>query len=117
MGFEFNIIFTPGTVKYLSLFLWSLLKWSDCSFRLVSNGCLPPERRYLKKLSRQNPRLEFWAIPTQNSKPHGLALNYLHAMTHSKHFCFMDSDIFATGDFIGPLARHQDQYAGIFSGA
>ncbi len=115
MTLQFNIVYTPGTVKYLSLFVHSLLKWSDCSYRLVSNGCLPAERRFLERMSRQSPRLEYWAIPTKHSVPHGQALNYLQGMCRSDYFCFMDSDIFATGEFLSQLAPYDHQYAGVFS--
>ena len=36
MPLTFNVIYTPGSVRYLSFFVWSLLRWSDASFRLVS---------------------------------------------------------------------------------
>jgi hypothetical protein len=88
----FNIIYTPGTVKHLSFFVWSLLKWTPASFRLV------------------------WAIPTKAGLPHGQALNYVHALTRSDHFCFMDSDIFATGDFIAEIMPYLSDHAGIFGG-
>ena len=101
---------------HLSFFVWSLLKWTPASFRLVSNGCLPPEQRYLAKLCRQEPRLEFWAIPTKTSLPHGQTLNYLQALTQEDHFCFMDSDIFATGDFIAEMMPYRSDHAGIFGG-
>ncbi len=116
MTYTFNIIYTPGTVQYLSFFVWSLLKWTPASFRLVSNGCLPSEQRYLAKLCRQEPYLEFWAIPTKASLPHGQALNYLQALTQDNPFCFMDSDIFATGDFIAEIMPYQSDHAGIFGG-
>lgn len=117
MKLQFNIIYTPGTVQYLSLFVWSLLENLDCSFRLVSNGCLPPEQRYLQRLCQQHPRLEFWTIPTKSCLPHGLALNYLQALNQSNWFCFLDSDVLATGNFLQEIPPELDQYAGIFSGA
>ena len=73
------------------------------TFRLVSNSCLPPERRFLEQLSRQDIRLSFWAIPAKTRLPHGHALNYVQAMTRGDYFCFMDSDIFATGCFFGRI--------------
>ncbi len=100
----------------LSSFIWSLLKWTSVSFRLVSNGCLPIERYYLNKLCRTEPRLEFWLIPTKTCLSHGLALNYLQAMTQEDYFCFMDSDIFATGDFISDTLPFFSNHAGIFAG-
>lgn len=116
MELKVNIIYTPGTVKHLSFFIWSLLKWSDCSFRLVSNGCQTAEQCYLKTLCAQEQRLEFWTMPTKTSLPHGQVLNYLQAMNHSDHFCFMDSDIFATGNFLSEIMPQLASHAGIFSG-
>lgn len=113
---QFNIIYTPGTVKHLSFFVWSLLDWSNCSFRLVSNGCHPAEQRYLQNLCAQDSRLEFWSVPTRNCLPHGQVLNYLQAKNRADHFCFMDSDIFATGDFLRTIPETLLTYAGVFSG-
>ncbi|MCP4756486.1 MAG: hypothetical protein GY866_36945 [Proteobacteria bacterium] len=115
MTLEFNIIYTKGTVGPLSFFVWSLLKWSDCSFRLVSNGCLAPEERFLRRLCDQNNRLEYWTIPTKSCLPHGQVLNYLQTMTRSDFFCFMDSDIFATSDFESRLTGFLKEHTGIFS--
>ncbi len=116
MMLTFNIIYTPGSVKHLSFFVWSLLKWTPACFRLVSNGCLSSEQRYLAKLCRRESRLEFWSIPTKTSLPHGQALNYLQALTQEDHFCFMDSDIFAIGDFATEILPYQSDHAGIFGG-
>ncbi|MBF0232541.1 MAG: glycosyltransferase family 2 protein [Desulfamplus sp.] len=116
MSLEINIIYSPGVVKFLSFFVWSLLKWSDCSFRLVANGCLPPERRFLKKFCEQDDRLEFWCIPTKGHLAHGEAINYLHALTHGDYFCFMDSDIIATGEFLTQPISYLDSHTGVFTG-
>ena len=116
MDMVFNIIYTPGTAGYLSFFVWSLLKWTPVSFRLISNGCLPQEQRFLAKLCRQDPRLDYWAIPTKTSLPHGQALNYLQAMSHRDDFCFMDSDIFAIGNFCAEIEPHLSGQAGVFGG-
>jgi hypothetical protein len=113
----FNIIYTPGTVQYLAFFVSSLLKWSDASFRLVSNGCEPEEQRYLKRLCAEDARLEYWAIPTKHMLPHGLALNYLQMLTRTQYFCFMDSDIFATGEFLVRLTARMTEFSAVFSGA
>jgi hypothetical protein len=113
----FNIIYTPGTVRYLAFFVSSLLQWSTASFRLVSNGCDPGEQHYLRTLCKGTPRLEYWAIPTKGMLPHGLALNYLQTMTRTPLFCFMDSDMFACGDFLGGLVPHLNEFGAVFSGA
>ena len=114
---RFNIIYTPGTVRYLRLFALSLLKWSDCSFRLVANGCSTEETQLLYKLCQSSPRLEFLALPFATTVQHHQALNYLQSIESLDTFCFMDSDILATGDFLGELRPYLDPYSGIFSGA
>jgi hypothetical protein len=116
MNLTFNIIYTPGSVKFLSFFVWSLLKWTSVSFRLVSNGCLYQEQRYLADLCRHQSRLEYWAIPTKTCLAHGQALNYLQALTRDECFCFMDSDIFATGDFVADMMLYQHDHVGVFTG-
>ena len=117
MELKFNIIYTTGTVTYLRLFAFSLLKWSDCSFRLVANGCSPEEKRLLKEFCRGNPRLEFLAIPNKTMMRHGQALSYLQKLERSETFCFMDSDILVTGDFMNEFTPYLGQYTGIFSGS
>ena len=115
MKLEFNIIFTPGTIKYLQLFVFSQLKWSNCSFRLVSNSCPPTEVHLLQTLCQMESRLEFLSPPSDTVMSHGQALSFLQTIEQSDYFCFMDSDILATGDFVSELAPHLDRYAGVFS--
>ncbi len=112
-----NIIYTPGTVRYLSCFIWSLLKHTrePLRFRLISNGCHPKEQSFLASMCRHESRLEFFSIPNKAMLPHGLVLNYLQSKTREENFCFMDSDIFATGNFISDI-DFRSEYAGIFSG-
>ena len=117
MELTFHIVYTPGTVTYLRLFVLSLLKWSNCSFRLVANGCLPEEQHLLKEFCHRNPRLEFLGLPTKKMMRHGQVLSYLQKMERSETFCFMDSDILATGDFLNEFAPYLGQYTGIFSGS
>ena len=116
MSLTFNIVYTPGTVAYLSFFVHSLLKWSNCRFRLVSNGCLLPERRLLQQLCRQQDRLEYFTVPTNGMADHGTVLNYLQTMTTEDYFCFMDSDLFATGNFVGEFLPYLDDNVAVFSG-
>ena len=116
MKLKFNIIFTPGTVKYLRLFTLNLLEWSDCSFRLVSNGCPEKERDILEYFCHKRPRLEFLALPFNGIIKHGKALSYLQMLEKSEYFCFMDSDIFATSSFMDEFIPYIAQYCGVFSG-
>lgn len=114
---KFNIIYTPGTVAYLRLFVYGLLRWSDCSFRLVANGCSTDEASMLERLCHESPRLEFMRLPTrQGIMPHGHALNLLQSMERSERFCFMDSDILATGEFLAEIVSRLEGFAAVFSG-
>jgi hypothetical protein len=115
MELKFNIVYTTGTVRYLRLLVFSLLRWSDCSFRLVANACSSKEVRLLQELSRKSPRLEFLALPSERMMKHGKVLTYLQSLERSDYFCFMDSDILAAGDFAGELSPYLDHYAGVFS--
>jgi len=40
----------------------------------------------------------------------------LQALPLDDHFCFMDSDIFATGDFISEIMPFQSDHDGVFGG-
>lgn len=115
---RFNIIYTPRTVAYLRLFVFSLLRWSDCSFRLVANGCSTGEASMLERLCQESSRLEFLRLPTgQGIIPHGHALNLLQSLERSERFCFMDSDILATGEFLTKIVSRLEGFAAVFSGA
>jgi len=115
MNLTFHIIYTPGSVEYLSLFVLSLLKWADCSFRLISNGCTPEEIRILKSLCRRNPRLEYNGLRKKSMIQHCEALTILQSREQSEYFCFMDPDILAVGDFPGPVIPSLNTNAGVFS--
>jgi hypothetical protein len=117
MELRFNIVYTTGTVRHLRLFVVSLLRWSDCAFRLVANACSPQETRLLQEMCLSSPRLEFLALPYKKMTPHDETLSYLQSIERSDHFCFMDSDILATGDFMSEMSPHLQQCAGVFSGS
>ena len=111
MSLTFNIIYTPGTVHYLTFFVRSLLHWSDCSFRLVANGCSAAEESHLRHFCQQDGRLEFYRLPTDKMIIHGQALNHLHDLTQEDKFCFMDSDIYAIGNFMSQFLPLGQQHA------
>lgn len=106
---QFNIIYTPGTARYLSLFVPSLLEWMDSRFRLVANGCDPEEVSHLQELCKTDERLEFLMISQDSMIQHGQALNWLHERTEGPWFCYMDSDVIATGPFIKQVAKQLDE--------
>lgn len=90
----FNIIYTRDTVKQLHIFVFSLLKHSSFTFRLVANGCREEECQLLTSLCDQHDRLEFWRLPTEEVLLHGEVLKALYEKDKDRdHFCFMDSDI------------------------
>jgi len=112
----FNVIYLPETVRYLSLFVFSLLEWSGCRFRLVANGCSDEERELLRRLCEQDDRLEFLALPMTEVVPHYRALEFLRDRERSDHFCFMDADIMAVGEFEHEILSRLERCAGVFSG-
>lgn len=116
MSFAFHIIYTPNTVKPLQLLLSSLLKWSDCTFRLVANGCDAQEQQMLQQMCGHHARLTYQSLPSRQVMVHGDALNYLQAQNQDEYFCFMDSDIYAVAPFMAEFRPHVEQYSGIFSG-
>jgi hypothetical protein len=114
----FNIIYVRGTVRKLTIFLDSLLQWSDCQFRLVANGCSSEEVDYLKQLSEANDRLQLLVFPSNKVVVHSAVLNHLQLLDKDKKFfCFVDSDIFAIDHFLDGLSGLSDNYVGFFSGA
>jgi len=100
----FNIIYTPETVRYLTPFVTTLLRWSDCRYRLISNGCSSAEVELLKQVVALDDRLELLLMPEPRMVPHGDMLNFLQKREDSAYFCFMDSDVLATGPFLQDVA-------------
>lgn len=119
MSFCFHIVYTPGSVRPLLFLVHSLLQWSDCTFRLVANGCTRQEAQLLVDFCQHNPRLHFLRLPSARMMGHGPALNYLQAHNDGDYFCFMDSDIYAAGNFMPEFEPYlQDgSPVALFSGA
>ena len=99
MDLTFNIIFVPGTVRYLRLATASLLKHSPYRYRLVANGLDHGEQGLLRAFCDRSTRLEYFYYPTRGVLDHGTMLNLLFQREASPWFCIADSDIFATGPF------------------
>lgn len=111
----FHIIYVRGTVRALLPFLDTLLHWSECRYCLVANGCDAAELAQLRRRCQGEPRLRLTTLPGPDVLSHGAALNYLYRHTTGDTFCFMDSDILATGDFLAALLPHLPGAAGVFS--
>lgn len=111
-----NIIYTPGSVRYVGHFILSLLKFTDFSYRLVSNGCSLSERGELHLVCDKFERLVYFNFPSAHMENHGRVLDYLLILDDDKFFCFMDSDIFANAkiqDIVGIL--NENSLTALFS--
>ncbi|MEC9375639.1 MAG: hypothetical protein VYA80_04620 [Pseudomonadota bacterium] len=113
---NFNIIFTPNTVKRLLPFVYSLLDWSDCQYQIVCNGCSKEEQQLLRNFCLKNSRLTYIAASENEITEHGLVLDWLQSQTESEWFCFLDSDIIATGPYLSEAMGHLNQYDVFTSG-
>jgi hypothetical protein len=113
---QFNIIFTPYTANYLSPFIFTLLEWTDCRYRIISNGCTEADKRLLESICASDDRLEYFLLSENGMLPHGAALNILQKDTNSEWFCFMDSDILATGPYMETIAGYMRDYDVFSSG-
>ena len=114
--FIFNIVITPGTARYFRLFCLSLLKWSGCSYRIISNGCNFDEIELLKKFCCLDRRLSYHFLPFKEKVSHGRALTFLQKKETSPFFCFMDSDILSTGPFLKSITKIINNKTAVFSG-
>lgn len=111
----FHIIYTAGTVRPLLPFVDTLLRWSDCAYCLVANGCGKEEVGLLDERCAVESRLSWRSLPFGRKVEHGQALNYLCTTSNHPYFCFMDSDILATGNFMADLWPVLPSAAGLFS--
>jgi hypothetical protein len=98
----FNIIFTPGTFRYLRLFTRSLLQNSAVRFRLVANACPADELALMHEFRHQfeDRVVEIRRLATEVLVSHGRALEELYTTDDGGLFCFMDSDIKAKGPYM-----------------
>ncbi len=115
---QFNIIYTPYTVRPLNLFLISLIHNTSIRLRLVSNACPPDEVDLLHGLAALAPeRISVLVHPTTVMLPHPVLLNELQEMETGQYFAFMDSDILALGDIQPFLENLLQENAAVFSGS
>lgn len=117
MKLKFNIIYSPGDVLYSRLFLLSLLKWSEGSFRVVNNGCIGQEKEMIIQFCDNYSRLEYYELSSDKVFAHGAALSHLQSIEDSDYFCFMDPDIFGVGNFMDQFIPLTQQFCGVFSGS
>ena len=70
---------------------------------------------YSKKCAWQYDRLDLVEVARKKTLAHGQVLKRLQQQETSAAFAFMDSDIFATGDFIAPITKHAAKFDALFS--
>jgi len=93
--FNFYIIITPGSLRFLKFALWSLQQRSDFKLTLAANGLERKERDDLKHFCDQIQAVYF-QLNSEQVLSHGAALNELLAQHKDPWFCFCDSDIVST---------------------
>ena len=101
-SFVFNIVITPGTFRYLSVFTRSLLAHSAVRVRLVANGCPDRELQQMRELeSASSGRIVVFRGASEAMVPHGVALDEIYAAhDDGDYFAFMDSDVLAKAPFM-----------------
>jgi hypothetical protein len=112
---NFHITYTGGTVKTTTIFLHSLVKDENVRYSLVANGCSRSERTWLERLCHHYPQCDLVILPWPDIVAHGVALNHLLSHSAGDHFSFMDSDIFALGEFSTRLEENLAGGTALFS--
>jgi hypothetical protein len=116
-GLTFNIIYIRDTAGPLSRFVPTLVDGADwCSYRLVSNGCPPPEEQILQQVADDLPGVTFASLNSPVVLTHGNALSTLAASyDDGDFFAVMDSDIIADGNFGARLLQWLENHDAVFS--
>jgi hypothetical protein len=116
--FVWNVIFTPGTFRYLVYFTRSLLAMADARVRVVANGCSHDEVQLMRAFTAlHGERAEVVEIPGATLVAHGVALNSLYdSYDDGEYFCFIDTDVKATDRFMPMLQDALDDCAIVTSG-
>lgn len=112
----FYIIYTTGTFKLLSPLALSLLNYSNFNFVIVANGCKMTELKEMQQFCAKDIRLSLVWLPSSETVRHGEVLDFLHKRNSHEYFCFMDSDIFASGDFSKECISMLSKTEALFSG-
>lgn len=101
----FNVVFTPGTFRYLAPFTSSLLANSSARFRLVANGCPADEVHAMQAFAARNAgRVGVHVASSTEMLKHGAALEETYAShDDGRFFCFIDSDVMALRPFADEL--------------
>ena len=113
----FNIIYVKGTVRTLINFFWSLVHFSDCKYRLISNGCTSEEEAFLSNIAANSDgRFEFHSLGSSNIIEHHHVIHKLITLDHSPYLAFIDSDILAKKPFLEEIKKQITHHDAVFSG-
>lgn len=94
-----NVIFTPGTFRYLRRLPASLAEHTTARFRFVANGCTAEEQRSLAAAATA--QIDVTVLPGTGVRTHGEALTSLFDhFDDGGYFCFVDSDVLARGPWV-----------------
>ena len=98
MKYLVNVIFVRNTVAELLPFFRSLLEHTDCSYRLVANGCTAAEQATLiAEAGSASARVEYYEASSDEVLLHGVVLEQLLELESGDYFVFVDSDVLAIG--------------------
>lgn len=111
----FNCIYTHGTVNLLLPMASSLITHNDIKLRLISNGCSKDEILILRNIAANNENILFYNYQFEKIVPHHEVLNHIFELDNDKYFCFLDSDIFCTSNFITSVIDDLNNTAALFS--
>ena len=117
-----NLVYTPGMVRYLSLFLLSIIESSsnELQFRLINNGCTKDEREVIYKIHKIFPMKTIF-VDFQccgNVSLHGTLLDTIFHEDYNDSdidFLFMDSDIYAKGLYEHEIRQNSKSVDAYFS--
>ena len=115
----FNIVFTPGSFRFLHPFAVSLIAHSDLRFRLVANACPAAERDSMDGFAHAHDDrvVEVLHLPGAGMAKHGRVLDELYeSRVDGGWFCFIDSDMKANGRFMDPFLDALSECAAVTSG-
>jgi hypothetical protein len=113
---SFHVIFMPGSVRPMTLFLMTLLDHSDgCEFVVVANACTRDEKKFLRRVTERHPRLQYFELAAPQPLSHAAALHELAAMARGDWFCFLDNDILADAEFLPALRAAAESNDAVFS--
>ena len=117
--FVFNLVWTEGAFEYLGLFTLTLLAHSGARFRFVCNGCQPDEIERMERFANLHPDriADIVVVSADDTLRHGDALDEVRERCDDgDHFCLIDPDILATGEFLGEFASAMASHAAVTSG-